>query len=123
MPVTPDELRKLLRAAPFRPFRLNLADDLVPVPLDAAWWSDVVFGRRVLSGDLFVALATSARAALLCHALAGLDDDTLTFVAEHRALSTKLAGDDAYAFATFASSVKISGGRVVTPGGERSISL
>jgi hypothetical protein len=26
MSVTPDELRKLLRAAPFRPFRLHLAD-------------------------------------------------------------------------------------------------
>ena len=24
--MTPDEIRKLLRAAPFRPFRLNLAD-------------------------------------------------------------------------------------------------
>ena len=88
--------------------------DLVPVPLTAPWWSDHVFHRRVTRDDLVAAIATDRTAALVCHGLAALDDETLAFVAEHGALISRLVDKFAAAgFAAFSSSLHVHGGRVV----------
>ena len=75
------------------------------------------------AGDLVVAILGDRQAALLCLRLAGLDDETLQYLAEHPALLTQLYALGAEPFAVFASSVHVQGGRVVPPGGDEAVPL
>ena len=96
---------------------------LVPVPLSADVWSRAVFHRTIAPGDLVVAILEDRRAALLCHGLAGEDDETLTFFAEHPAVLADLYDRAPAAFAAFGANLRIRGGRVVPPGAEPGVAL
>jgi hypothetical protein len=98
-----------------RSVAIPLTSETVPVPLSAALWSDAILGRRVPPSELFGAIIGDDRATLLCHGLAGLDDETLEYVADRpQVLRTLYA--NAAVFAAFGSHLKIRGGRVASPG-------
>ncbi len=94
---------------------LSVPVDLVPVPLSTAVWSGAILQRQVPPADLFAAILADERAALLCHGLAGLDDDTLQYLAEHPPALRAIYAQ-AGVFAAFGSHLRIRDGRVVTPG-------
>jgi hypothetical protein len=95
----------------------------VPVPLSADLWSRAVFHRPVKSDQLVAAIMADRRAALVCYALAALDDETLAFLSEHSALLARLYEHDAPAFAAFGASLRIRASRVRPPGGEDAVPL
>src|SRR5262245_17135710 len=97
--------------------------DLIPVPLTASTWGQAVFHRRLTAADLFAAILSDRQAALLCYGLAGLDDGTLQFLADHPALLRRIYERAAPAFAAFGASVRIHDGKVVPPGGGDAIPL
>jgi hypothetical protein len=90
--------------------------DLVPVPLSAELWSRAVFHRKVTKDELVGAIIADHQASLICHGLAGLDDQTLEYIADHSSILSRLMERGAPAFAVFASSLRISGKSVVPPG-------
>jgi hypothetical protein len=92
--------------------------ELVPVPLSAELWSSAIFHRKVAREELVVAIIADRTAALMCHGLAALDDQTLEFFAEHPALLTRIYERSAPLFAAFSDSLHIRANRVVPPGGE-----
>lgn len=98
-------------------------DDLVPVPLTPALWGSAVFHRRVAPEDLILAIVADRSAALLCHGLTALDDDTLAYLAEHQGVLTRLYERSPAPFAAFSDSVQIAGGRVEPPGGADAVPL
>jgi hypothetical protein len=100
-----------------------LTSDYVPMPLTAAVWSQAVFRRTIASNELFVEVMSDPAAALVAHGLAGLDDETLGFLADHPALVTWLYEQGAPVFATLTSHLHIRDGRVVPPGGPAAASL
>ena len=91
--------------------------DLVPVPLDASIWSRAIFKRAVAPEALLGAILSDRSAALLCHGLAALDDETLAVLANHPDALVRLYRRAAGAFAVFADGLRVERGRVVTPGG------
>ena len=103
---------------------LTLPTELVPVPLTTTWWSETVFRRAVSAPDLFAAILAHPHTAFLCRGLAGLDDETLQFVADsHQLVERHLGGEVAPVFAAFAGNLRVRGGRVVTPGGDLAVPL
>ena len=82
-----------------------------------------MFHRRVAATELVSAILADRRAALLCHGLAALDDETLAFFGEHPAALTRLYVDDAAAFAVFGGSLHVRDGRVRPPGGDAAAPL
>jgi hypothetical protein len=98
---------------------LALPVDIVPIPLTTALWSDTILQRRVAPGELLAAILEDDRAILLCHGLAGLDDATLQYLAEHPAILRSIYMQSPV-FAAFGSTLRIRNGRVVTPGEEQS---
>src|SRR5262245_17393379 len=95
----------------------------VPVPLPAAVWSRAIFRHAVPPNQLVVAILSDRRATLLGRGLAGLDDETLNYLADHPQLLTFLYERAAAAFAAFGDDLRIHQGRVVPPGGERAVPL
>jgi hypothetical protein len=94
----------------------NADFDLVPVPLSAEIWSDAVFHRRVPPDEIVTSILADRQAALLCHGLTALDDETLAFFANHDSLLSRLYQRSAPAFAVFSGSIRIRGNRVVPAG-------
>ncbi len=90
---------------------------ITPLPLTRALWSRAVLRRPVADGQLLAAVIADERAALLCRGLAGLDDETLGFYAEHPDLLTFIYDHAAPAFSAFGPSVRVRAGRVDVPGG------
>ena len=97
----------------------NAADvrDEVPVPLTAAVWSQVLH-KTVRSEDLVATILADRSAALVCYALAGLDDETLQFFADHPALVSRLMERSPASFAAFGESLHVHAGRIAAPGGD-----
>lgn len=102
--------------------RIDVPIETVPLPLDAKRWS-ALLGRTVQTSDLFAAVVSDRRAALLAHGLAALDDETLEYLAGHEAILNRLYEHDAAAFATFGESLHIRGGQVIVPGGPSAVPL
>lgn len=98
-------------------------DDLVPMPLTAALWSQAVFKRPIARDDLFAAVMSDKPAALLARGLAALDDETLRYVASRRSMVTGLYQQDAGVLAAFAAHLRIHDNRVVAPGGDTATPL
>jgi len=94
------------------------AADLVPVPLSTSVWGQAIFRRPISGAQLFGAIISDRRASFVCHALAALDDETLQFFAEHPALLRRVYEHRAGVFAAFGSSLRVSRGRLVLPGGD-----
>lgn len=103
--------------------RQQPASDMVPLPLTAEWWSDAVFHRPIAPDDLLFAILGEPRAALVCHALSALDDETLDYFANHPAVLTPIFEREAAAFGAFGANLVIHGDRVVPPGGEIAVPL
>ena len=97
--------------------------DLVPVPLTVGFWSDVVFRRPIAPENLIEEILSNRAAALLCRGLAGLDDETLTFLTAHPSVLRHIYERDAAAFAGFADTLRISRGQIVLPGGDQAAPL
>ncbi len=95
----------------------------VPVPLGAAVWGRAVFRRVVPPSQLVVMILSDREAALLCRGLAGLDDETLWYLAEHPALIAMLYEHAAPIFAAFGDTFRVREGRVVPPGGAQAVPL
>lgn len=93
------------------------ASEVVPVPLTAEIWSDAIFRRRVTREELLTAILADREAALVCHGLSKLDDETLGFFAGRRAILTRIYERTAPVFASFAGALRVRDGRVVPPGG------
>lgn len=86
-------------------------------------WSKAVFLRPVAPGDLVIEILGNRQASLLCYGLAALDDETLQYLADHPAVLAQIYVLGAEAFAVFADSVRVRGGRVVPPGGDEAVPL
>lgn len=95
----------------------------VDVPLSADVWSQAMFRRQVPGDELLATILADRRAALVAYGLLGTDDETLAFYGEHRALLTYLYDHAPGAFAAYASSLRVHGGRLVLPGGEEAVPL
>ena len=95
----------------------------VPVPLPAAVWSVAVFRHTVPPEQLIATILSDRRAALLCRGLAGLDDETLTYLIEHPGLIRFLYEQASDVFSSFGANLRIRNGRVVPPGGPEADAL
>jgi hypothetical protein len=98
-------------------------EDVVPVPLTAALWSQSILHRQVEPRDLVGAILTDRSAALMCYGLSGMDDETLRFLAEHPSLISRLAERAPAVVAAFGESLHIHGNRIVPPGGDEAAAL
>src|SRR5262245_52816904 len=81
----------------------------VPVPLSAEVWSRVI-RRNVRADQLIAAIMTDRRAALICYSLAALDDETLSYLAQHPEILGRVYERDSHVFAAFGASLRIQGG-------------
>ena len=105
-----------LAAAP----RDAAAADRVPMPLSAATWSQIL-RQPVTTETVFGVIATNREATLLCHGLAGLDDETLQFLSEHHSILRLVYDRHAATFAAFGGTLQIHGGRVRPRGGAEAV--
>jgi hypothetical protein len=119
-PVPPEVLAAQLRRAASGD---AAAGELVPIPLTAAVWSDAVFMRRVAAADIVAAILADRQAALLCHGLAALDDETLQYLGEHPSTLRQLYELAAEPFAVFSNSLRVRGDRIEPPGGGDAVEL
>jgi hypothetical protein len=103
--------------------RVVVPMEVVPIPLPAKVWSEAVFQRAVAVPGLVAAILGDRQAALLCHGLAALDEETLRFLAEHPAVVTRLYEHDAPAFSAFGDALRIRREQIVTPGGASAAAL
>ena len=90
----------------------------VVVPLHPAAWSTAVFKRTVPLESLVTSIVSDRRAAFLASGLAGMDDDTLTYLGAAPTLLAELYERGAAAVASFGFSLRVHDGRIVTPGGD-----
>src|SRR5437762_384594 len=97
------------------------ASELVPVPLRPEIWNDAIFHRRVAPGDLVTTIVADRHAALLCHGLTALDDETLEFLAGHTSLLFRLYERSAPVFAVISAGIPVRGNRVVPAGANESL--
>ena len=100
-----------------------IAKIAVPVPLPASVWSRAVFRRTVPPDQLILTILSDRRAALLCRGLAGLDDETLEYLAERPLLVNVIYERAAAPFAAFGDSLRVRDGRIVPPGGDAAAPL
>ncbi len=93
----------------------------LPLPLSPQTWSRVVFERDVPRRRLFVEILNDPAARLLYHGLVGLDAETRRWMGGQPQLLRRLYRDAEaiHSFALFGPALKISGGRVVVPGGKK----
>lgn len=93
----------------------------VPLPLSPQTWSNVIFEREVPRRRLFVEILNDPAARLLYHGLIGLDAETRRWMGSQPQLLRRLYRDQEAirSFALFGPALKITGGRVVVPGGAK----
>ncbi|MEQ1912051.1 MAG: hypothetical protein ABMA15_24735, partial [Vicinamibacterales bacterium] len=103
--------------------RIDVPTETVPLPLAPEIWSAAVFQRPITSESLFSAVIQDRSAALLCHGLAALDDETLHYLAEQPALLRRLYEQNAPVFAAFGGSLRIRHNAVLVPGGAPALPL
>ena len=96
---------------------------LVDLPLTPDVWTSQIFKHAVPQDQLLASILLDRRAALLCRGLLAADDETLEFYADRPALLTFIYEHAPGAFAAFADSVRIHGGRLLIPGGPVAESL
>jgi hypothetical protein len=80
--------------------------------LTAAVWSQAIFKRPIPADRVVTAIVQDRQAALVCHGLTALDDETLAFFSTRPALLARIYERDAPAFAAFGESIRVHGGRV-----------
>src|SRR4029077_9292208 len=95
----------------------------VPLPLSAETWSRTIFRRPIAESALITTILADRRAALVSRGLFGLDDETLTYFAEHPALLTLIYEQGAAAVGAFGEAFHVAAGRVVPAGGDQAAAL
>ena len=93
----------------------------VLVPLTPELWGRIIFHRVVPPDQMIGMILADRRAAFLCRGLSALDDETLTYLAEHPTFLTMLYERAAPVFAAFGDNLRIHGQRVVPPGGDQAV--
>jgi hypothetical protein len=90
----------------------------VPLPLSPRTWT-AIFERDIPARRLFAEIVTDPNARLLYHGLAGLDEETRRWMAGQPDLLKRIYrdGEAVRSFSLFAPALRISGGKVVPPGG------
>jgi hypothetical protein len=106
-----------------RPMLDTRPGELVPIPLTVETWSSAIFHRTVAPREIVTAIIIDRNAALMCVGLSSLDDATLGFFGDHPQLLDRIRERSAPAFAVFAGSLHVQGGRIVPPGGEAAATL
>src|SRR5262249_55526215 len=108
-----------------RPTRLGptSTSDVVPVPLSANIWADAIFHKRIGKDELVGAIIADRQAALVCHGLTRLDDETLAFFGSHQGLLSRVYERSAPVFAAFASGIRVRDNRVAPPGDADAVAL
>src|SRR5262249_49184040 len=102
----------------------RLTTETVPVPLTPGWGGTHVFHRPVFKEDLVTSLLSDLQAALICHGLTVLDEETLQFFDDHGALASRLIEKMAApAVGAFSSTLRVHANRVVIPGGDEAVAL
>ena len=91
--------------------------DLIPLPLPPRIWREHILRRPVRDDDLAAAIFASRTAALVYHALFGMDRETLAWIERNPAVVRSLAANPGTA-AAFATSIRIRDNVVDTPGEE-----
>jgi len=97
--------------------------ELVPVPLTVDFWGSAIFHRKVQPRELVTAIIADRSAALICLALASLDDATLEYFAAHPSVLERAYEKSPTAFGAFAGSLRVQNNRIVPPGGEAAVPL
>jgi len=95
--------------------------ETVPVPLSSTVWSQAIFRRPVSPETLVGAILADRTAALMCYALAGMDEETVQFFADHPPLLGRLATRAPATFAAFGESLRIHNAHVVPRGGDAAV--
>jgi hypothetical protein len=95
--------------------------ETVPVPLSATVWSQAIFRRPVSPESLVGAILADRTAALMCYGLAGMNDETVQFFADHPPLLGRLAERAPAAFAAFGETLRIHNAHVVPRGGDAAV--
>jgi len=119
-PYSNDAVRRRI-AAFFADASPGATTETVPVPLPVTVWSQAILHRPVSPENLVGAILTDRTAALMCYALAGMDDETVQFFADHAPLLGRLATRAPATFAAFGESLRIHNGRLVPRGGDAAI--
>ena len=88
-PYSNDQMRRRIAAFFAAGGPVGPGDDVIPVPLTAAVWSQVL-KKTVRSEDLVATILGDRLTALVCYGLAGMDDETLQFFADHPPLVARL---------------------------------
>jgi hypothetical protein len=97
--------------------------EAVPVPLTVEIWGEAIFRRRVAREELVMLILADRQAALLCHGLGALDDETLEYFASHPDTLTRIYERAAPNFAAFAGSLRVRDNRVVPAGDADAVPL
>ncbi len=87
----------------------------IPLPLPPEAWATVL-GRHAPPGPLLRQIFGDRRAAFLYYGLMALDDETLTYLADHSSILGSIPEHEAGVFAEWGRSVHIRNGRVRVPG-------
>jgi hypothetical protein len=90
--------------------------DKVALPLDPSIWRETILERQIPDRDLVAAILEDRNASLLYHGLCALDDETLASLGPDQE-TLRYLRLRAPLFATFGRSIRVSGGRVLVPGG------
>jgi hypothetical protein len=114
----------LVRAErPIAPAAQGSAAIRVPVPLSTDVWARAILKRSLRPDQLLTSILADRRAALLCYALAALDDETLTYLADHPAILGFLYEQGAPGFAAFGPTLRIRDDKIDPPGGAAAVPL
>jgi hypothetical protein len=89
----------------------------LPLPLDRETWTRYIVNASIAPGDLFPSIVGNREFALIYDGLVGLDAQTLAFFRHEQPLF-QAALDHPTLLAEFSRSLRVRGGRVLTPGGD-----
>jgi hypothetical protein len=95
--------------------RAGSAGDALPLPLSAKTWTDRIVGSQLAVGRIAPAIFGARPAALLYHALMGVEPATLEWIESNPSILDLLLKHPGVS-AVYARSIRIRDGRVVTPG-------
>lgn len=95
------------------------ASDMLPLPLAPSVWTTSVFGGQATVATLASDILRSRSASFFYVGLLSVDAGTRAFIAERPDLVTDLSSRLAAGFVLAAPGLRVDGGRVALPGGER----
>jgi hypothetical protein len=113
--ITLDGLEDRLNAQQAIDVRLPVLQ--APLPMGAAWWSEVVFRRAIPPAHLFHAIIGDEKASLLYYGLSALDPSTRVYLATVPKLAARIYSEHSALFGAFGRSIRVRDGKMDVPGG------